>query len=181
MPNWCIGTTIITGEKRNIRNFLDRFLSYDEDNEEKPKKYFARSFITNTIAKEKENLNNELKDYKEKDICEYNLVVDYAWSGYLCLIDNYPQIYKDKCISLKDACIEDKVDVKILTEEPGMCFEEFITCDKKGNINYDYFDMPTYKCKNCGNEQCESRDTDFDELECYECGTIGKDNWKEVL
>ena len=56
MPNWCIGTTIITGEKRNIRNFLDRFLSYDEDNEEKPKKYFARSFIINTIAKEKENL-----------------------------------------------------------------------------------------------------------------------------
>ena len=46
MPNWCVGTTIITGEKRNIRNFLDRFLSYDEDNEEKPKKYFARSFIT---------------------------------------------------------------------------------------------------------------------------------------
>ena len=62
-----------------------------------------------------------------------------------------------------------------------MCFEEFITCDKKGNINYDLFDMPTYKCKNCGNEQCESRNIDFDELECYECGTIGKDNWKEVL
>ena len=181
MPNWCIGTTIITGEKRNIRNFLDRFLSYDEDNEEKPKKYFARSFITNTIAKEKENLNNELKNYKEKDICEYNLVVDYAWSGYLCLIYNYPQIYKDRCISLKDACIEDNVDVKILTEEPGMCFEEVITCNKKGNINYECLDMPTYKCKNCGNEQCESRNTDFDELECYECGTIGKDNWKEVL
>ena len=38
-----------------------------------------------------------------------------------------------------------------------------------------------WTCKNCGNEQCESRNTDFDELECYECGTIGKDNWKEVL
>ena len=176
MPNWCVGTTIITGEKRNIRNFLDRFLSYDEDNEEKPKKYFARSFIDSSYKDIFENFEIDTNQSKESDIMNYVIYVSFAWSAYGCLVEGYPQKYQDTCIDLETACKLDDVEMEIYTEEEGIGFEEHIICNRYGEIiKNECIDMLRYECVSCGNTQLFPRQES--EYCCIDCGKEGIANW----
>jgi len=176
MPNWCSGYLIVRGKPKNIENFCKLFIFSNEDTDEtfKKKKYFARSFIHYTWK----NFKKEFLDNKHEEIDFY---VDFAWSGWSCLIDGYPQQYKKEgCVTLEWACKKYDVEVTIETEEWGMGFEELIKADKNG-VNYDTKDMPTCICKNCGEKRQIPSSLNYETEECYECGKIGFTLFDEVI
>lgn len=166
MPNWCCGSVQVEGKPKDIENFCKLFV-FDEqvDKHNKKKPYFARSFM-----------NMSWKQFKEQYLgkSQANFIVDFAWSVTSCLIDGYPQKSEGENITLMEACKKFKVKVIIDSEEGGMCFEEHIVCNSKGELELDECnDMPTYKCK-CGNEISRPTDCCLEDEECDECGKVGK-------
>jgi hypothetical protein len=139
IPNWCGGVVTVSGKPENVKEFCKLFLfEEDTDNEDINKKYFARSFIHSKWKAFEEEMG--FKDNPN----EVQFVVDFAWSAWSCLIEGYPQEFKDTCVTLKWACKKYDVKVDITTEELGMCFEEEIKADKKG-VNYSSKDMVHYE------------------------------------
>ena len=123
MPTWASGIVTVTGNPENIKKFCQLFI-FEDHNELKPKKYFARSFIHTTWKLFEEEFL--LKDNPN----EITFFVDFAWSSWSCLIEGYPQDFKRECITLKSACKKYNVKAIIDTEECDMCFEEHIDADK---------------------------------------------------
>ncbi len=182
MPNWAFGVAQVTGKKKNVREFIEKsFLSvYDSrPNKFKDIKFFARSFITDTYTNVSNQFNEELGQVNIDDECTYSFTVQFAWSALSCLIDGYPQRYANECTDLSTACRKYEVDVVITTEETGMCFEEHIACNRNGEITMnECYDMPRFKCLNCGNEQCFP--SQEEEYYCYECDKEGFKNWEPI-
>jgi len=168
LPNWCIGDVWVKGKPKNVEKFVKLFLF---DNSRTKKRYFARSFIHESLKDFKEEYKDELK------VGEICFGVDFAWSCWSCLIDGYPQDSKGKCPELKNICKELKVNVEIKTEKCGLGFEELVRCSNKGELDYQEMAMKTYKCS-CGNEQWIESSRDVEDTECYECEKVCK--WKEV-
>ncbi len=164
MPNWCSGFVRVKGKPKDIKKFCELFIFQEEEGNKKDKQYFARSFIyTSWKSFEKEEL---------KDLNEVSFIVDFAWSGYSCLIEGYPQNIKE-CITLSEACEKYNVEVFINTEEQGMGFEEEINF-KDGKLNYECEDMPLFECQKCKEKMSFPTDTDLTEQECYDCEEYGK-------
>ena len=103
----------------------------------------------------------------------FELFIDFAWSAHSCLIEGYPQEFPDNCITLADACIAGQVSVEIQTEEPGMCFEEHIICDKLGLLTDEEKELQSYTCPSCGLTTGLASFNDPDDYECPECGEVG--------
>ena len=175
MPNWACGTVSITGPKQNILKFTDRFIYADQadsgKNQEHP--YFARSFSSFTrsgVNDEIEALFPDCPPESEETFC---LPISFAWSAYSCLIDGYPQDFEEECITLSDACRLDGVSVKIQTDEPGMCFEEEIYCNKNGNVDAQSRELTVQICPRCGAVNSFPSFADSDMCVCIDCGEIG--------
>ena len=168
MPNWCNGYIRVKGKPENVEKFCKLFIFDEEANKDEGKKgqkYFARSFVHQDWKSFKKDMNYQLRTEQQ---VYFN--VDFAWSGYSCLIEGYPTAKDNKnCVTLEWACKKYDVEVKITTEEGGMGFEEEIIANKKG-LSYDSKDMPTYKCYNCGNKQQIPTNRDLEDVEFYECG-----------
>lgn len=170
MPNWACGPTEITGTRKSVRAFLERFIFDDEPRTTPGKKYFARSFLNLSREETMQWLTGSYHTKDENEEATTEFYVDYAWSAYSCLIDGYPQTNSDTCITLAEACVEDQVKVRIRTFEPGMFFEEDITCNADGNLQNSCDNPKIAKCTKCGNTQAIASFEDIDEVECYECG-----------
>ena len=179
MPNWCNGLVVVRGKPQNIENFCQLFLFTDrEDKDEltelidekvngKDKikdKYFARSFI-----------DSKWKDFKDEELGrdEVSFNVNFAWSCNSCLIEGYPDKDND-CVTLEWACKKFDVEVDIETEEEDLGFEEKIIYTKEEGLIYDSVEMPTYKCKKCGEKQLVATYRDIEEVNCYNCGEEGQ-------
>lgn len=163
MPNWCNGFVKVKGKNKDILKFSKLFICENDEGNKDLKEYFARSF-TNQLREDFEEQIGK-KDYAE-------FWIDFAWSVLSCLIEGYPQKNKE-CLTLIEACKKYNVSVVIESEEGGLGFEEKISCDEKGNLIYKENSMPSYKCK-CGSEQQIPSDSDLNDVECWECGEIGK-------
>lgn len=180
MPNWCNGIVNVKGRPEDIEGFCELFVFDEEANKENSKfgkNFFARSFIHESWSAFKKN-------HLGGNEAEFS--VDFAWSGYSCLIDGYPTRSKEtsngfeKCVTLGWACEKYNVVVEIDTEEGGEGFEEHITADKD-EVNHSSKDMPTYECV-CGNKQMFPSSYSKGELEdeeCCECERVGK--WFDEL
>lgn len=180
MPNWAFGTVKITGAKKDVRNFMGRFLSIYDDSSQRLRtdKYFARSFICQDLKSAYSEFENSNSGISEQQEVTHDLSVQFAWSAKACLLEGYPQEFSDTCEDLPTACAEDCVSVEIDTEEDGNCFEEHILClDYGKELVYVVDDMPNYICKNCGNEQAFSNSED--EFTCWQCDCSGRENWIE--
>lgn len=173
MPNWASGYVEVKGKPENIEKFCKLFI-FEEEEGKKSKsqeKYFARSFIYHTWKGFK-------RDILGKNQAEFP--VDFAWSGYSCLIEGYPTTTKKRqpeefgnCVTLEWACKKYNVEVNIETEEGNECFTEEITYTKKDGLKDLSEIMPTHTCQKCGYEQTISKNYDLDDTECYECDEIG--------
>lgn len=170
MPNWAMGQVTVTGKRENIVSFVERFVSDDVPSTIPGKKFFARSFLNDCHE-------NVLMYMTEPDDpaedCELTFHVSFAWSAYSCIISGYPERNPDECITLIDACVEDRVNVHIQTYELGMCFEEDITCTADGDLTDTEKDLSRAKCPHCGAFQSVGSFDDLDDLECDECGELG--------
>ena len=164
MPNWCYGNVVVKGKPEDIKNFCKLFI-FSEEEGEKTKPYFARSFIHQGWK----DFSNE---FLGEDEVEFG--VDFAWSCYSCMFEGYPN--GKECVTLEWAMKEHNVEVEIETEEDSMGFEEKITTENK-ELVYDCFDIPEHICQKCGNTQQISKHYNLPDVECYECGEYGK--WDE--
>ena len=178
MPNWAMGTVEVTGIEDGVISFIERFLDWN-DHEVPDKKYFARSVIdedrSDFIKHIRFENHGKPKDAEIKTV----FAASFAWSAYSCLISGYPQTFPDTCISLEQACREDRVSVQIYTEEPGIYFEEDLQCDADGNISYSSDELTRVRCRHCGATQGISSRADLAEVECYECDKTGFDYVRE--
>ena len=150
--------------------------SEDVDKEDLGKKYFARSFTNESW---KEFSEDYLDDYSEREKPNIEFNVDFAWSGWSCIMEGYPN--GKECVTLEWACKEFNVGVEISTEETSMGFEEKIIADRNG-VKYECVDIPLYECC-CGNKEGIPSGCDLDEYECSECGRVGEwgDKLKKLL
>ena len=129
MPNWAFGYVNVTGTRDGIKSFIERFVSEDDPSTIPGKRFFARSFIQ---SKRQAFIDEAMSEFSEPAVdakASYSFVASFAWSAYSCLIGGYPQNSPSECLTLSEACAEDGVSVMIQTSEPGICFEEHITCD----------------------------------------------------
>jgi len=175
MPNWACGLVLVTGTKPNVINFISRFIHSDDSGKSAASspKFFARSFTNTTRQAILEDIKTLFAGQPADAKDEFSLPVDFAWSAHSCLIQGYPQDFPTECITLMDACKEDQVSVEISTEESGMYFEEYITCDNHGQMTSESKELLTYKCPHCGNTMGLASFIDTDEYGCYECGETG--------
>lgn len=175
MPNWAMGDVFITGTRKKVLEFSDRFITEDNQSTVPGKRFFARSFIDiprKTLRADIEDFFRHATDDEERTM---SFFVSFAWSAMSCLIDGYPQSNTQECITLAEACVEDHVSVEIHTSEPSMCFEEEIACDYNGNTTNIRRDLSVFVCPECGATTCLSAFEDPDEAECCNCGHEGLD------
>ena len=175
MPNWAMGDVFITGTRKEVLEFSDRFITEDSPSTVPGKRYFARSFVEIPRKTLRADIKDAFKTAAEGEERTMSIFVSFAWSATSCLIDGYPQNNTQECITLAEACVEDHVSVEIHTSEPGMCFEEEITCDYSGNITNIERDLSVFVCPECGEATCLSSFEDPDEAECWNCGHEGLD------
>lgn len=173
MPNWAMGTVYVTGKQANVLAFSKRFITDDKPSTVEGIKYFARSFANNKREDVEQYIRSEFEGKGQEVETTVEIPMDFAWSAYSCLIAGYPQRSEGECITIQDACVMDQVDVEIRTTEPGMCFEEQISCDREGDLTNECYDLTSARCKHCGEVQGVGSFEDLDEVECYECGEVG--------
>lgn len=182
MPNWALGEISVSGTKQSVNNFISRFIYDDEvgTKDTSARKYFARSFINESKRLTEDEIDDNFKDIEIDDYGTYFFTVMFAWSGATCLIDGYPS-RDNECITIMDACKEDKVSVEINVEESGNLFEETISCDENGEYTYECEDMKIYKCKSCGYTEGIPSFYTLEDFECCECGEMIWEEQEEVL
>ena len=173
MADWAYGLTDVTGTKKAIASFLNRFIYPDEPKTIDGVKYFARSFLHEDRADIRAELDALFQGVPEAEEREMRIYPDFAWSASRCFVSGYPENFPDICASLFEACIEDQVDVVVRTKEDGMWSEEEAVCDRNGTLSYDCKFLKTVRCRRCGNTQSIASFEDPDDLECYECGDCG--------
>ena len=178
MPNWACGPVTVTGTRDGLISFIRRFPDGNAD--EQRTGYFARSFLFD----DRQTLIEDIMMRTEADpgnaVAEITFSVSFAWSAYYCVISGYPEKWPDKCVTLSQACREDRVGVHIRTEEPGLYFEEDILSDEDGNVTESSQDLKTVRCPVCGSTQGTASFMDPADLECFECGSVGLEWTKEV-
>lgn len=174
MSNWCSFEIDVKGKPENIKNFCKLFICDDEESK-KQGLYFARSFVHYDRNDFEKDLDNQLEAGNQ-----VNFSGDFAWSGWSCIFEGYPN-KEEGLVTLEWACKEYDVEVEIETEEQGVCFEEEIIGNKDG-VDYKLKDMPIYTCQKCGNKQAFPSHYDsfcLEEETCYECETEGE--WEDKL
>lgn len=170
MPNWAWGTFRVKGKKEAMLAFSRHLIMEDAPRTIEGVRYFARTFTGDT----RRSIEGQIRDMfagkgpQAEMTCE--ILADFAWSAYSCVVDGYPQDNPERCITLADACREDGVDVRITTKEPGIYFEEQITCDRRGNLVNVCQDLIPMRCRRCGNVEGRASFEDPDDLCCSECG-----------
>lgn len=170
MPNWAWGCVKVTGKKSAVLAFSKRLIMDDDPTTIDGTKYFARTFTNDTRDYIEGKIQEDFEGKKEDDEATCEIPVDFAWSAYSCIVEGYPQDSQDQCITLPESCVDDCVDVQITTKEPGMYFEEIITCDRDGDLESDCKDLIPMRCKHCGNVESRASFEEPEDLCCSECG-----------
>jgi len=151
----------IQGDPENIKEFMKYFI-FEKESGTKEGKYLARTFLEDWKT-HKDFLKDKKKEIKSGNIDIYGWC---AWSCWSCWFEGYPN--KKECATLKEACKKCNVVVLCDSEESGMCFQESLGYNGEDTY-YSSKDMPTYKCKGCGNLQSFATDHENPDEECFEC------------
>lgn len=170
MPNWAWGTIEIKGTEDAVLAFSRRLIMDDEPKTIDGTKYFARTFTNDTRSYVESMIREKFEGKKKSEEAVCAIPVDFAWSAYSCIVDGYPQDDQAHCITLQESCEMDSVDVRITTKEPGVYFEEMITCDRNGEMESDCRDLIPMRCKCCGNVESRASFEEPEDLCCSECG-----------
>ena len=170
MPNWAWGTVETTGTMDAVLAFSKRFIADDDDKKTGDVKFFARSFLNESRENVENDIRQSFKGVAADEEKQYDFYIDFAWSAYGCTIDGYPQDFEE-CIMLPEACALDGVDVNITTQEPGMCFEEAISCTRDGELSCESKELQSVRCKNCGYTESIASFDALEDMVCIECGS----------
>ena len=170
MPNWAMGDVTVTGTRDGITSFISRFVTEDDPRTIPGKRFFARSFLDDR----RPSVTDEIPEPATADEqITYTFPVSFAWSAYSCVVSGYPERNQEECITLKEACIEDQVEVRITTIEYGMCLEEEIQCTAAGELEVSERSLRQARCPSCGEIQSVGSFDELSEVECSECYRTG--------
>ncbi len=130
MPNCCYGNLTCVLPSKNVDKFRDYFLT-GTINDQHRKVYFYRTFLT----------DDEVTS-NDKRMSLLRVSFECAWSAEHCFLKPHEGKDKNSCILLEDAI--KNCDVRRLTiwsSESGMGFEESITYEKGGSIDFKTRDL----------------------------------------
>ena len=186
MPNWCTNTLIISGDKKVLKRFkelaktkkskfsLDNFIPYPkiyQDVKLEPMGgdgYNSYDLENNLLSGYNWCINNwgtkwdvtevVLNEDLEVGRLEYNF--DTAWSPPKEAIEKIALMFPTLLFDL------------VYTEE-GCAFEGKMIIRNNVKLTDVCMDMPSFRCKKCGNKQTLRSSCDLSEEECWECGKTG--------
>ena len=173
MPNWAWGIMEVRGEKEAVRAFSGRLIMEDEPVTLPGVRYFGRTFTGDTRAYIGSLIREAFRDCPENAETECVIPAAFAWSARSCLLDGWPQRDPERCISLRESCIRDSVDVTVRTKETGSGFEETITCDRHGHLEAECKDLQSARCMRCGAVSGVAAFEEPAAAACGECGYAG--------
>lgn len=160
MPNICTAQGNVTGSQKNIRKFLDLFLSGDLKDEVK-ERYFARSILVYGYEELEESTE------KENEIITIDIVFNCAWSVQSCMISGYPSRFQ-QCPTLEEVLKELDLDIHLDSEELGLGFREVVDGDADG-VDIICVEGFVSECPNCQEAHLVDNDASDDLLSCPEC------------
>lgn len=165
MPNWAYGSVSVTGVKKDIISFVDRFIFIYEDiyhQKVDGHKCFYRSFIEEKKKIVHKEIDQCFKGSTGNSERIYIFPAIFAWSAASCIIHDNLQDFPES-IQLADACKEDQVSMEIETVEYGEAFEENIICNKNGDCSYETHKLSPCTCRICSGIEGTSSYTVLDD------------------
>ena len=161
MPNW-IGTSWnVTLPTKNVKRFLNYFLTSD-DVDQLRGRFLYRTFI------EKDSVSTI---ETAPGITSLNFFANSAWSLESILID-HEKDGRIICPCLDWVCKDcEVIDLRADGDEPNMCFREHVEWDPDNGLSHDAEDLTPWICENCHTfGYWEDYPEDIDRTICPECG-----------
>lgn len=163
MPNWVGTSWNVTLPTRNVKRFLNYFLTCDEVDKLRGR-YLYRTFIEEDSIDTVET---------SPGITSLAFFANSAWSLESILIEREPdEKGMDRCPCLDWVCKDcEVIDLKATGDEPGMCFREYIEWDPDNGLSHDAEDLTPWMCEECHTMgYWEDEDPDADRTICPSCG-----------
>ena len=104
MPNWAFGDVVVTGIRKAVTSFAERFVSEHEPKTIPGKRHFGRSFLDDDRAYVLDVIRDRFEGLGDEEQASVSITVSFANSANACLIFRYPVVKPEDCISLSDAC-----------------------------------------------------------------------------
>lgn len=163
MPNWVDTKWNVTLPAKNVRRFLNYFLTCD-DVDKLRGRYLFRTFI------EKNSIHITDTD---PGISHVAFFANSAWSLESILTEHIPSDDSHtKCVELDWICKDcEVIDLKAIGDEPNCGFREFIEWDPDNGLNHWAEDLTAWCCTKCHTfGYWEDEDPNADRTICPSCG-----------
>lgn len=172
MPNWVGTNWNVTLPTKNVKRFLNYFLTCD-DVDKLRGRFFYRTFI------EEESI-----DVVETapGISHVAFFANSAWSLESILIEREPnEKGYDRCPCLDWVCKDCEVQfLKAVGDEPGMGFREFVEWDPDNGLAHSSEDLTVWSCHHCHTfGYWEDEEPDAAQEICPSCGKRFDDEEEE--
>jgi hypothetical protein len=168
------GDMVITGQKENIKKFLDRFIYPEEPNPDamSTKNVLQlKGFVIKHILRQ-DMFNKVNKAFRHRDGKTIEFYLQFTTDGKLVnnVIYGFGKTNSTEYISLKEACIDDNVGVEIDTNcNYFVVNEEHVKCYPNGVIVYYDTKPKIYRCKCCGYTYSIPSNYDLSQTYCEQC------------
>ena len=163
MPNWVETSWNVTLPTKNVKRFLNYFLTLDNVDKLRGR-YLYRTFI----AEDSINIVDT-----SPGISHIAFFANSALSLESILVEREPDEKGfDRCPCLDWVCKDcEVIDLKAGGDEPMMGFREFIEWDPDNGLSYDSEDLTIWCCDECNTMgYWEDEDPNADRTICPACG-----------
>lgn len=163
MPNWVSTNWNVTLPTRNVKRFLNYFLTCDEVDKLRGR-YLYRTFIVEDSIDTVET---------SPGITALAFFANSAWSLESILVEREPDDKGiNRCPCLDWVCKDcEVIDLKATGDEPGMGFREHIEWTPDDGLFHDAEDLTVWICEECHTMgYWEDEEPDVDRTICPACG-----------
>lgn len=161
MPNWVATNYNVTLPTRNVKRFLNYFLTCDNVDQLRGR-YLYRTFI------EQESIHVV---ETQPGVSHITFFANSAWSLESILVEHDPS-EGGKCVDLEWVCKDcGVISLSATGDEPGCGFRQFIEYDEDNGIALSDEDITPWCCEECHTfGYWEDYPEDIDRTICPECG-----------
>lgn len=161
MPNWVETSWNVTLPTKNVKRFLNYFLT-SNDIDKLRGRYLYRTFIVEDSIDIVET---------SPGISHIAFFANSAWSLESILVEHYPSD-GGKCVDLEWVCKDcEVIDLKARGDEPMRGFREFIEWDPDNGLSHYAEDVTIWCCDECNTMgYWEDEDPNVDRTICPACG-----------
>ena len=162
MPNWVGTNWNVTLPTKNVKRFLNYFLTCD-DTDKLRGRFLYRTFIEESSIDVVETTPG---------ISHVAFFANSAWSLESILIEHKDDKGLERCPSLDWVCKDcEVISLQAIGDEPGMGFREHIEWDPDNELYHEVEDITPWVCSSCHTfGYWEDEDPDADRNICPSCG-----------